>query len=84
MWNHVLQELHAIEGVEQPTCREQLPHGLFLDGFGRSLAYIDLEIIWNKGQPSLGFEIFFLLQSYLQSCVAKSSFTGDESLQMEI
>ena len=80
MWNHVLQELHAMEGVEQPTCREQLPHGLFLvDGLGRSLL-VDLVIMWNKGQLWLCFDIFFLSQSYLQSCVAKSSFIGDEIL----
>ena len=30
MWNQVLQELQAIEGVEQPTCLEQPPQGLVL------------------------------------------------------
>ena len=30
-WNQVVQELHEIEGSEQPTWFKQAPHGLFLN-----------------------------------------------------
>ena len=73
MWNHVLQELQEMEGMEQPTCREQPPQGLFLVGCGRSL-YIDFEI---KGQPWffskwLGLAIIFLLQRMICNYVLQS------------
>ena len=95
MWNHVLQELQEMEGMEQPTCREQPPQGLFLVGFGRSL-YIDLEIFgpslyWfgnNTHQRSTlillqvawVWNYLSLAKNDLQLCIAKSSFLCDEIL----
>ena len=66
MWNQVLQELQAIEGVEQPTCLEQPPQGLVLGELGHYEA-CDTCQWFGPNQWTL----FYL---YLQSSVAKSSF----------
>ena len=60
IWNQMLQELQAMEGIEQPTCLEQTPHGLFLghnvDTFMDQVHYLSC------------FEITFLLQSIICNC----------------
>ena len=46
-WNQVVQELHEIEGSEQPTWFKQAPHGLFLNVFVCYLIMLPNELLSN-------------------------------------
>ena len=46
-WNQVVQELHEIEGSEQPTWFKQAPHGLFLNVVVSNLIMPPNEILSN-------------------------------------